>query len=77
MKKLFIIVLLFVGTFVYSQSEIEDINKVLYHYIEGTANGEPDRLRRAFHPVRARHSWALRSQAGCNCSASFHGRSTR
>ncbi|MBS9464264.1 nuclear transport factor 2 family protein [Flagellimonas sp. 389] len=34
--------------FTYSQSEIEDINKVLYDYIEGTENGEPDRLRSAF-----------------------------
>lgn len=32
-----------------AQSEIEPINKVLYDYIEGTANGEPDRLKRAFH----------------------------
>ena len=23
-------------------------NKVLYHYIEGTANGQPDRLKKAF-----------------------------
>ena len=48
MKKELFIVLLLVGTFVQSQSEIEDINKVLYHYIEGTANGEPDRLKKAF-----------------------------
>ena len=27
---------------------MEAINKVLYDYIEGTANGEPDRLRKAF-----------------------------
>lgn len=32
-----------------TQSEIEQINSVLYDYIEGTANGEPDRLKRAFH----------------------------
>lgn len=48
MKKLLFIALLCVGTSMYSQSEIEDINKVLYHYIDGTANGEPDRLKKAF-----------------------------
>lgn len=29
-------------------SEFNAINKVLYHYIEGTANGEPERLKEAF-----------------------------
>lgn len=48
MKKVLCIVLLLVGTLGYSQSEIENINKVLYHYIDGTANGEPDRLKKAF-----------------------------
>lgn len=45
-----IILTLFVFTFskVYTQSEIEQINQVLYDYIDGTANGEPDRLKRAF-----------------------------
>lgn len=33
-----------------SKSEIEQITSTLTDYIEGTANGEPDRLRRAFHP---------------------------
>jgi len=33
-----------------SQTEIDKINKPLMDYIEGTANGEPDRLKRAFHP---------------------------
>ncbi len=32
-----------------AQSELEKINKVLYDYIEGTANGQPDRLKSAFH----------------------------
>lgn len=32
------------------KSEIEQITATLMDYIEGTANGEPDRLRRAFHP---------------------------
>ena len=48
MKKLVLIVALFLGTISYSQSEMEAINKVLYDYIEGTANGEPDRLKKAF-----------------------------
>lgn len=30
--------------------EIEQITITLMDYIEGTANGEPDRLRKAFHP---------------------------
>lgn len=33
-----------------SKSEIEKITETLMHYIEGTANGEPDRLKIAFHP---------------------------
>lgn len=33
-----------------SKSEIELITATLMDYIEGTANGEPDRLRKAFHP---------------------------
>ncbi|MFN0036759.1 MAG: nuclear transport factor 2 family protein [Saprospiraceae bacterium] len=33
-----------------SKSEIEQISETLMDYIEGTANGEPDRLRKAFHP---------------------------
>lgn len=33
-----------------SQSEIQQITETLMDYIEGTANGEPDRLRKAFHP---------------------------
>jgi len=49
MKKIVTIALL-VMTFstLHAQSEIEKINKVLYDYIDGTANGEPDRLRNAF-----------------------------
>lgn len=31
-------------------SDMELISKTLMDYIEGTANGEPDRLRKAFHP---------------------------
>ena len=33
-----------------SKSEIEQITATLMDYIEGTANGEPKRLKRAFHP---------------------------
>lgn len=33
-----------------AKSDIEQITETLTDYIEGTANGEPERLRRAFHP---------------------------
>ena len=33
-----------------SKSEIEQITETLLDYIDGTANGEPERLRKAFHP---------------------------
>ena len=33
-----------------SNSELEQIEEVLMHYIDGTANGEPERLKKAFHP---------------------------
>lgn len=33
-----------------TQSDLEQITATLMDYIEGTANGEPERLRRAFHP---------------------------
>lgn len=32
------------------KTEEELIRETLMHYIEGTSNGEPDRLRKAFHP---------------------------
>jgi len=32
------------------KSDLEQIKEVLLDYIEGTANGEPERLRKAFHP---------------------------
>ena len=34
-----------------SKSEIEKITETLMDYIEGTAIGEPDRLKKAFHPA--------------------------
>ncbi len=50
MKKIIITVFLIFGLVnANGQSEIEKINNVLYDYIEGTANGEPDRLKEAFH----------------------------
>ena len=33
-----------------SPSEIQQITETLMDYIDGTANGEPEKLRRAFHP---------------------------
>ncbi len=33
----------------HAQSELEQITSTLLDYIEGTANGEPDRISRAFH----------------------------
>jgi len=32
------------------KSDIEEISATLIDYIEGTANGEPERLHKAFHP---------------------------
>jgi len=50
MKKIIITAFLIFSLInVNAQSEIEKINNVLYDYIEGTANGEPDRLKTAFH----------------------------
>tara|TARA_R110002126_G_scaffold291579_2_gene453912 strand:- start:25061 stop:25477 length:417 start_codon:yes stop_codon:yes gene_type:complete len=48
MRKLSIVMLLLVSISISAQSEISKINKVLYDYIEGTANGEPARLKSAF-----------------------------
>ncbi len=54
--KLFKILVLVVtlNLFIYAQtkpkSDIEQITETLTDYIEGTANGEPERLRKAFHP---------------------------
>lgn len=33
-----------------SNSDLEQITEILLDYIEGTANGQPERLRKAFHP---------------------------
>ncbi|MDC8006384.1 nuclear transport factor 2 family protein [Aureisphaera galaxeae] len=56
MKKTILTVMLIVSaSFLYAQeadgpSEMQQITETLMHYIEGTSNGEPDRLRKAFHP---------------------------
>ncbi len=52
MKKKLVLFLVFVfisNLGINAQSEIEQINTTLQHYIEGTANGEPERLKKAFH----------------------------
>jgi hypothetical protein len=51
MKKLLITtVIVCIAQFSFAQSDKEAVTKVLTHYIEGTANGEPERLNKAFHP---------------------------
>lgn len=56
MKKLLLLSALLLSNFYLSAqagnspSEIQRIAETLMHYIEGTANGEPDRLKLAFHP---------------------------
>lgn len=55
MKKLLFTAIISLATFFtfaqsVNKSEIEQISEVLMHYIEGTANGEPERLQKAFHP---------------------------
>ena len=49
-RAILIVSLLFLGIqFTNAQTEQENITKTLNDYIEGTANGEPDRVRSAFH----------------------------
>ncbi len=51
MKKLLIIaVLVCTAQINFAQTDKESVTEVLTHYIEGTANGEPERLKTAFHP---------------------------
>lgn len=51
MKKiLFISMVLFACTQTQAQSDIELISQTLTDYIEGSTNGQPDRLKSAFHP---------------------------
>jgi Putative lumazine-binding len=51
MKKIIIFLLCISVQQLYAQKEtaFELINQTLLDYIEGTANGEPNRLKRAFH----------------------------
>lgn len=55
-KMVLVGLMLVLGCKVYAQapnegtSDLEQITATLMDYIEGTANGEPERLRRAFHP---------------------------
>jgi CubicO group peptidase (beta-lactamase class C family) len=51
MKRLIILILLPLGfQSLIAQSETELITRTLNHYIEGTANGQPEMLKKAFHP---------------------------
>ena len=46
----FLLLILLSQLSISAQSDLESIKLTLTDYIEGTANGEPDRLRSAFHP---------------------------
>jgi CubicO group peptidase (beta-lactamase class C family) len=51
MKKIIILLLLTIGfQSLFAQTETALITQTLNDYIEGTANGQPDRLKGAFHP---------------------------
>lgn len=50
MRKTITLLIAFVSFYIApAQTELEKINKTLLDYIEGTAHGEPDRVRNAFH----------------------------
>ena len=50
MKKIALLISLFVlSQLCNAQNDLPKIKEALMHYIEGTANGEPDRVRKAFH----------------------------
>lgn len=68
MKKIGLIALLACLSWnVQAQTDLEQITATLMDYIDGTGNGEPDRLKRAFHPdfnlytVNAQDSLVTRS----------------
>lgn len=46
----FLILFLIIAFSINAQTEIEQISNTLLDYIEGTANGEPERLKKSFHP---------------------------
>jgi len=51
MNKIILFAFLFFGIYtINAQSELEAITSTLMDYVDGTANGEPDRVKRAFHP---------------------------
>ena len=49
-KLIILLTFLFIGNAAFSQSEHDAIKETLVDYIEGSTNGQPDRLRKAFHP---------------------------
>lgn len=49
LKSIFSVAFIFTFQLVVAQTEHENITKTLMDYIEGTANGEPERVKRAFH----------------------------
>ncbi|MEP5611029.1 MAG: nuclear transport factor 2 family protein [Cyclobacteriaceae bacterium] len=51
MKKLSLLLILILASAIsFAQTEKELITATLMDYIEGTANGQPERLKKAFHP---------------------------
>ncbi len=53
--KILLIIMVLLQNTAFAQTEInksekEQIEETLMHYIEGTANGQPERLQKAFHP---------------------------
>ncbi len=46
---IFITINLILGVKLYAQTEVEKINSTVMKYINGTANGNPDKVREAFH----------------------------
>lgn len=51
MKNLFIVFIVLISFQTnYAQSEIDLITNTLMDYIEGSTNGQPQRLKKAFHP---------------------------
>ena len=48
---IFTLTLIFLGPQIgNAQTDLEAITSTLMDYVEGTANGEPERVKRAFHP---------------------------
>lgn len=51
MNKILILLCLVFGVqTITAQTDLEAITSTLMDYVEGTANGEPERVKRAFHP---------------------------